>query len=329
MFYCPVSERSVASPDRKHRLEAALIALRIHHRTTYAYRRQISLGPHRLLLRPRESRDLRLISSEVNVTPAGVLTWAHDVFGNAVATVVFPMMTDALTIEALTELELHAVAWPVFDIAASAIVYPFRYSDDEWTDLGAATVQQYSDPDERLRKWARDFVGGDRTDTLSLLKDLSAGVSRWISYQSRDDEGTQSPVQTLARGWGSCRDFAVLFAEAARSLGFGARIVSGYLFNPDLSLAGTSGAGSTHAWAEVYVSGAGWISFDPTNRGVGGFNLIPVGVGRDIRQVMPVVGSFVGDSDAFQGMSVEVLVEARNGREGIPADAGRLGSFRG
>jgi len=127
--------------------------------------------------------------------------------------------------------------------------------------------------------------------------------SHWIGYQSRDEEGAQPPTQTLARGWGSCRDFAVLFAEAARSLGFGARIISGYLFNPGGELAGTSGAGSTHAWAEVYVPGAGWISFDPTNRGVGGFNLIPVGVARDIRQVMPVVGSFVGASDAFQAMS--------------------------
>jgi transglutaminase-like putative cysteine protease len=287
-----------------------LTALRIRHRTTYAYRRQVSLGPHRLMLRPRESRDLRLISSEINVTPAGALTWAQDVFGNDVATVTFSTMTDVLAIDASTELELHASAWPVFDIAASAIVYPFRYSDADWTDLGATTVQQYADPDGRLRQWARDFVRGERTDTLSLLKDLSAGVSRSISYQARDDEGAQSPTQTLARGWGSCRDFAVLFAEAARSLGFGARIVSGYLFNPDERLAGMSGAGSTHAWAEVYVSGAGWISFDPTNQGVGGFNLIPVGVARDIRQIMPMVGSFVGDSGAFQGMSVEVVVTA-------------------
>ena len=287
-----------------------MIALRIRHRTTYTYRRPVSLGPHRLMLRPRESRDLRLISSEINVTPAGVLTWAQDVFGNAVATVTFSAMTDVLAIDAAAELELHASAWPVFDIAATAIVYPFRYSDDEWTDLGATTVQQYADPEGRLRRWARDFVGGDRTDTLAMLKDLSAGVSRWINYQSREDEGAQSPTQTLARGWGSCRDFAVLFAEAARSLGFGARIISGYLFNPDERLAGSSGPGSTHAWAEVYVSGAGWISFDPTNRGVGGFNLIPVGVARDIRQIMPVVGSFVGESDAFQAMSVEVAVTA-------------------
>jgi transglutaminase-like putative cysteine protease len=119
-----------------------------------------------------------------------------------------------------------------------------------------------------LRGWAQAFIGGNPTDTLALLKDPSIGVSGWIHYQSREDEGTQSPIQTLDRRWGSCRDFAV---EAARSLGFGARIVSGYLYNPDQKLA--RDAGSTHAWAEVYVPGAGWITFDPTNRSVGGFNL--------------------------------------------------------
>jgi transglutaminase-like putative cysteine protease len=110
---------------------------------------------------------------------------------------------------------------------------------------------------------------------------------------------------------GSCRDFAVLFVEAARSLGFGARIVSGYLYNADQYFVGSPGAGSTHAWAEVYTPGAGWITFDPTNRCVGSFNLIPVAVVRDIRQAMPVAGSFIGMADAFQGMSVEVLVTAQ------------------
>ena len=138
-----------------------MIELRIRHRTTYTYRRSVSSGPHRLMLRPRESRDLRLISSEINVKSAGALAWAHDAFGNAVATVTFSAMTDVLVIDATAELELHAAAWPVFDIAASAIEYPFRYSDDEWTDLGATTVQQYADPHGRLRRWARDFVSGD------------------------------------------------------------------------------------------------------------------------------------------------------------------------
>jgi transglutaminase-like putative cysteine protease len=169
-------------------------------------------------------------------------------------------------------------------------------------------IQQYPDPAGQLAGWARAFVRSNPTDTLSLLKDLSAGIPGWISYQSREDEGTQSPTQTLDRGWGSCRDFAVLFVEAARSLGFGARIVSGYLYNPDLDFVGSTGAGTTHAWAEVYVPGAGWITFDPTNRSVGGVNLIPVAVARDIRQTMPVTGIFSGMSDAFAGMTVEVRV---------------------
>ena len=285
-----------------------MIALRILHKTTYRYHRPVSLGPHRLMLRPRESRDLRLISSNVTVTPAAAVTWAQDVFGNAVATAAFQTMTDSLVIDSVAELELNAVAWPVFDVAASAISWPFQYSGDEWIDLGALTIQQYPDADGRLRDWTRGFIRSNPTDTLSLLKDLSAGVAGSISYQSRDDEGTQSPVQTLDRGWGSCRDFAVLFVEAARSLGFGARIVSGYLYNPGQNLIGSRDAGSTHAWAEVYVPGTGWITFDPTHRSVGGFNLIPIAVARDIRQAMPVTGSFVGMPDDFQAMSVEVLV---------------------
>jgi transglutaminase-like putative cysteine protease len=289
-------------------LEPPLSTLKIHHTTIYRYRQPVSLGPHRLMLRPRESRDLRLISSDVAVTPDAVVTWAHDVFGNAVATATFQSMADNLVIASVAEIQLNTAAWPVFDIAASAISYPFRYSDEDWIDLGALTIQQYPDPAGQLRAWARAFVRGNPTDTLALLKDLSTGVSEQISYQSRENEGTQSPIRTLDRSWGSCRDFAVLFVEAARSLGFGARIVSGYLYNPDQDSVGSSGAGSTHAWAEVYVPGEGWITFDPTNRSIGGFNLIPVAVARDIRQAMPVAGNFVGMTDAFQGMWVEVLV---------------------
>jgi transglutaminase-like putative cysteine protease len=289
-----------------------LIKLKIHHKTTYRFHQPVSLWPHRLMLRPRESRDLRLVSSTVTVTPAATVTWAQDVFGNAIATASFQTMSDRLVIDSVAELQLDAAAWPVFPIAASAISYPFRYSDDDWTDLGALATQQYADPAGRLGTWARAFVRGASTDTLSLLKDLSAGVFEQISYQSREDEGTQSPIQTLDRGWGSCRDFAVLFAEAARTLGFGSRIVSGYLYNPNQDAVGSGGAGSTHAWAEVYIPGAGWITFDPTNRSVGGFNLIPVAVARDIRQVMPVAGSFVGMTDAFAGMSVEVAVSSQD-----------------
>lgn len=282
--------------------------LLIRHHTSYRYHVPVQLGPHRLMLRPRESCEVRLKIFNLTILPQAQVSWAHDVFGNAVATAVFAGPTDKLVIESCARVQLEAVAWPVFDIAASAISYPFSYADDEWTDLGALTAQSYPDPNGRLRDWAQAFVSGNPTDTLALLKDLSAGVIGGIAYQSRDDEGTQSPEQTLNRGWGSCRDFAVLFVEAARSLGFGARLISGYLHNPDQIMDGTSGAGSTHAWAEVFVPGAGWIPFDPTNRSVGGANLVPVAVAREIGQTLPVAGSYVGSSGLVDAMNVEVSV---------------------
>jgi transglutaminase-like putative cysteine protease len=290
------------------RWEISVIALRIQHRTLYRYNRPVSLRPHRLMLRPRESRELRLCSMELRTEPQATVTWAQDVAGNGVAMATFAQMTDTLVIESHAEVELHAATWPIFDVAASSIFYPFRYSEDEWIDLGALAIAQHVDPGGRLSAWARGFVRSTPTDTLALLKDINAGVLAYVSYQSRDEEGTQSPVHTLDRGRGSCRDMAVLFIESVRMLGFGARIVSGYLHNPSRSVDGSAGPGTMHAWAEVFVPGAGWITFDPTNRSVGGANLIPVAVGRDIRQVMPVSGEFTGTSDAFMGMSVEVLI---------------------
>ncbi len=290
-----------------------MTALTIRHLTTYRYRQSVRLWPHRLMLRPRESRGVHLLGSELVITPQASVSWTRDVFDNAIATASFPDATDALTIDSLVKVELDALAWPVFAVAAEASAYPFRYPDDEWTDLGALTIQQYPDPNAQLRNWARGFIYSTPTDTLALLKDLNSGISARIRYQVRDDEGTQSPVETLQHGSGSCRDFAVLFAEAARCLGFGARIVSGYLYIPDSdmgSMVGSSGAGATHAWAEVFVPGAGWIAFDPTNRLVGGLNLIPVAVARDIGQAMPVTGSFVGTKDDLLGMSVAVTITA-------------------
>jgi transglutaminase-like putative cysteine protease len=265
------------------------------------------------MLRPRESCDLKIISTTLMIEPDATVTWGQDVAGNVVATAAFPFpsRTDQLVISCSTEVELSAAEWPVFDIAASAISFPFRYSDEEWTDLGALAAMQHADPERRLASWAESFVLGNPTDTLSLLKDLSAGVSGSLAYETRDDEGTQTPIESLSRGAGSCRDFALLFVEAARSLGLGARIVSGYLHDPGGDLLGSKGTGTTHAWAEVYLPGAGWISFDPTNRSIGGANLIPVAVVRDIAQATPVAGSYAGSSQALEEMTVEVSVDAR------------------
>lgn len=282
--------------------------LEIIHCTIYRYQRPVSLGPHRLILRPRESRDLRLHSFELQVTPDATVTWANDVAGNFVARATFRVTAEQLLIRSAATLELPAERWPVFDIGACAISYPFRYSDDDWADLGSLTVPAYIDDIGRLRSWVYAFVSGSSTDTLSLLRDVNAGVANAVSYESRDDEGTQGPLNTLDRAVGSCRDLAVLFVEAVRTLGFGARIVSGYIHDPDLQAVGSAGAGSTHAWAEVFVPGAGWIAFDPTNRSVGGSNLVPVAKVRDIRQAMPVSGSFSGPPDSLKEMSVSVTV---------------------
>lgn len=287
-----------------------MTCLIVRHRTTYRYRQPTAFGPHRLMLRPQESRTLHLHKHKLEVSPAASVSWAHDVTGNSVATATFLESADALTIDSVATLTLDVEKWPVFDIAASASTYPFLLSEDEMTDLGGLRLQAYLDSTGELREWARGFVAYEGTDTLSLLKDISEGVAAQIVYEEREDESAQSPVQTLARSTGSCRDLAVLFVDAVRALGFGARIVSGYLYDPDRNLTGSSGSGSTHAWAEVYLPGAGWIMFDPTNRSVGGFNLIPVAVARHIRQVMPVSGSFIGDAAAFKALDVCVTVTA-------------------
>ncbi len=147
------------------------------------------------------------------------------------------------------------------------------------------------------------------TDTLSFLKDISSGITAQITYEIRESEGTQGSLETLDRGFGSCRDFAVLFAEAIRSLGFGARLVSGYLYDPSFDRLGSASSGSTHAWVEVFVPGARWIPFDPTNRSVGSVNLISVAVARNISQVAPVTGSFQGEGADLLAMEVVVCVE--------------------
>jgi transglutaminase-like putative cysteine protease len=291
--------------------------LNVRHTTIYRYRRPVALGDHRLMLRPRDSHDLRLIQTNLNVSPPATLRWSHDVFGNSIAIASFAARSAELRIESDLQLETYVVKQPAFQITPEAASYPFIYSADDRIDLGRMLERHHPDPADRLGAWARGFVRSNPTDTLALLADLNSGVAAWISYQSRETEGTQTPVETLNRGWGSCRDLAVLLIEAARSLGFGARVVTGYLYNPaaDADEPGSrrvSGAGTTHAWADIYLPGAGWVAYDPTNRTIGGGDLIRVAVTRDISQAVPIAGSFVGAPNDYLGMTVDVSVVAEN-----------------
>lgn len=283
-------------------------SLELIHSTIYRYRRPVLLGPHKLMLRPREVRDIRLVSFDVTMNPQTELIWTHDVADNAIATANFKEKTDYLEIVSRSRIEMNTTRWPVFAISASACNFPFSYSDDEWIDLGALAAQHYPDSNGQLSEWVNSFIFSRPTDTLSLLKDISAGIAQRTTYQIRESEGTQTPLETLDKQEGSCRDFAVLFVAAARCLGLGARVVSGYLVNTDGLLSGSEGSGSTHAWAEVFLPGAGWVAFDPTNRSIGSDNLISVAVVREMSQAVPVSGQFIGDKDDLLEMSVAVRI---------------------
>jgi transglutaminase-like putative cysteine protease len=287
--------------------------LNVRHITVYRYSRPVWFRDHWLMLRPRDSHDLRLIQTNLNFSPPASVRWVHDVFGNSIAIASFTEPSAELRIESSLQLETYAVQRPASQITPEAVSYPFIYSIDDRLDLGRMLERHHPDPTNRLGSWARGFIRSNPTDTSALLADLNSGVAAWIKYQSRETEGTQTPVETLNRGSGSCRDLAVLLIEAARSLGFGARVVTGYLHNPSVdgpSAAG--GAGTTHAWADIYVPGAGWIAYDPTNGTVGGGDLIRVAVTRDISQAVPIAGSFVGTSDSYLGMTVDISVVSEN-----------------
>jgi transglutaminase-like putative cysteine protease len=287
-----------------------MTVLNVRHTTVYRYSRPVKLGDHRLMLRPRDSHDLRLIKTNLTFSPPASLRWIHDVFGNSVAIASFSEPAAELRIESSLVLETFAAERPPFQITPDALRYPFVYSADDRIDLGRLQERQYPDRDDRLGAWARGFVRSNPTDTSALLADLNNGVKAQISYQSRETEGTQTPVETLNRGWGSCRDLAVLLIEAARSLGFGARVVTGYLYraSADTDAPAAIGADTTHAWADIYVPGSGWIAYDPTNGTIGGHDLIRVAVTRDISQAVPISGSFVGTPGSYLGMTVDVTV---------------------
>jgi len=286
--------------------------LTVRHATTYRYARPVSFGPHRLMLRPRDSHDLRLVSAELTLSPPGHVRWMHDVFGNSVALVDFQAPAAMLSIVSALKIERYGIEGPLFPIAPEAEFYPFIYSSSDRVDLGRLLEQHYPDPDGTLARWADSFVTARPMRTLDLLKNMNAALAPHIVYGERHELGTQSPAETLVKKVGACRDFAMVFIEAARYLGFGARFVSGYLYDPALDKGdATEAVAATHAWAEVYLPGAGWIEYDPTDVLIAGENLIRVAVTRDPSQAIPITGSFIGTAADFVGMTVEVTVTAQ------------------
>ena len=280
----------------------------IRHLTQYRYRNPVALGEHRMMLRPQESYDQRLISAELSVTPEPcVLSNVHDVFGNCVAIARFAGRSDHLAVESRITLE-HSPHPPFGDLDSEGeACLGDGYSVEDLPDLARSIARQHADPAGELEAWARRFVRrAGPTSLRTLLSDMTHAIRAEFTYGTRLSGAPQAPLETLALGSGSCRDFAMLMIEAVRSLGLAARFASGYVYSSQKG--GRAGGGHTHAWVRVYLPVCGWVEFDPTNGIVGNADLVRVAITRDPRQATPLHGTWAGLPADYLGMDVEVEV---------------------
>ena len=294
----------------------ALLTLR--HTTIYRYNQPVGFGEHRMMYRPRDSHDLRLIDAKLTISPPASVRWHHDLFGNSIAVATFKDRADTLSIVSDIKVEHYVEELPEFVIEPYAQRFPFSYASEDLPDLGRTRDRHYPDSGHLVDAWARNFArvpSGGEIQTMDLLMNMTQASCRELHYERRIAEGTQAPAETLSLGSGSCRDYALLLMEASRTLGMAARFVSGYVYDPRLigTVAGTNtivGTGETHAWVQVYVPGAGWVELEPTNGLVGGVNLIRVAVARDPTQAVPLSGTYQGGADDFVDLDVSVEVTA-------------------
>ena len=301
----------------------------IVHTTVYRYRQPVRFGEHRVIFRPRDSHDQRVLATDLQVSPAADIRLILDPHSNSVALVQPTESAEELRIVCSFTIE-HAYSNNLeLPLSPSAEVFPFAYGIDERFDLELYLRPHHEDPGGVLTAWARQFLRTDGpTGTREMLVQMNQHIRDQFRYVARDEEGTQKPHETLELGTGSCRDFALLMMEAARRLGVATRFVSGYLYDPALdqqtaadapaadgdpddAVEPTLGAGYTHAWLQAYLPGAGWVPFDPTNNLLGGTQLIRVGVARDPSQAAPVSGSWFGEPDDYVGLDVSVTVRRR------------------
>jgi transglutaminase-like putative cysteine protease len=287
----------------------------IVHSTHYVYHQPVELGEHKVMFRPRGSHDLRVLATDLQVSPEPIdIRLIQDVYSNSVAVVQPQTPSHELKVTASFTVEHTGTRALDLPLEQDALSHPFEYGDEDRIALQHYLAPYYDDPTGALRDWARQFVRTDGpTGTRELLVDMNRSIRDAMLYLARFDEGVQTPYETLRLQSGTCRDFATLMIEAVRSLGYAARFVSGYLYTPwlDDGSAGYAGAGATHAWVQVYLPGAGWIPFDPTNNLIGGTDLIRVGVARHASLASPLRGEWNGYPGDFAGMFVDVQVKRR------------------
>jgi transglutaminase-like putative cysteine protease len=293
---------------RKVATEDAMRLLTVRHVTVYPYVKPVKLGEHRMMFRPRESHDLRLVRTQLIILPRPLqVRWLHDVFDNSVAVATFAGETTKLCFDSTVTLEHTEVALPDYQLEAGAATFPFSYPVDDQPDLVRALER--SEPSEEVDNWANGMLPRTgRRETMGLLRTMTLRIQEEFTYSHRGERGVQSPGVTMRRGSGTCRDFAWLMIDAVRSLGLAARFVSGYIFVPNAASTEMVGGGSTHAWLQIYLPGAGWVDFDPTNSIIGNRNLIRVAVAWHPASVLPLWGTFTGVPGSALNMQVDVTV---------------------
>jgi transglutaminase-like putative cysteine protease len=283
----------------------------LEHITTYNYRNPVKFGEHRAIFLPGSGFVGRILNYALETNIPSKVRWMMDTLSNNVAFIEFSEPAKELSVTYRLRGEHFGIkAIADFPLEERAIEIPVQYTPDEWTDLVGFMRPHTDDPDGRLAAWSKSFVAGDRDDTLDVLQRMMEAIWNNLTYQSREVEGTQSPAETLRLGSGTCRDYAWLMIEALRRLGLACRFVSGYLYDSSLDGGdvGMTGSGATHAWLQVYLPGAGWRAYDPTNRITAGFDLIRVAIARHPGQVIPLSGSWFGNAGDYLSMDVQVKI---------------------
>jgi uncharacterized protein (DUF2126 family) len=272
------------------------IHVALRHQTRYYYDRPVSLSPHVIRLRPAPHCRTPVLAYSLKLDPQKhFINWQQDPHGNYLARVVFPDTTRQLIVDVELVAEMSVLNPFDFFLEPSAETFPFEHEPDLAKDLAPFLEKQPAPP---LLRAFLESLDTQTQKTVDFLVALNARLAREVKYIIRLEPGVQTPEQTLSLASGSCRDSAWLLVQALRHLGLAARFVSGYLIQlkPDVaSLDGPSGAAADftdlHAWAEVYIPGAGWIGLDPTSGLLAGEGHLPLAATPDPQSAAPVSGA--------------------------------------
>ena len=271
------------------------VTVSLHHVTRYAYDRPVSLGPQMIRLRPAPHGGTRTPSYSLSVTPAQHhVNWQHDAHGNWAARYTFPEKTREFSVTVDLTAELEPVNPFDFFIEPYAANFPFVLPNEQAREL--ATFLETEPAGPRLKAFLAD-VPRSWTGTVQFLVDLNNRAQSAVKYVTRMEEGTQTPEETLQSGSGSCRDSAWLLVQALRHLKLPARFVSGYLIQLKPDVAPADGraperdSADLHAWAEVFLPGAGWIGLDPTSGLFAAEGHIPLAATPHFQSAAPITGT--------------------------------------